>query len=157
MNHIRNFSTGKAGLTGISGGATTYSTGSAGFSFALDGKAYTKTQVSGGATPTTDGRTGAAINLTANYGTVVVWAVNSAGTVSVYQGGEEALDSAGNFKVAPAFPALPDSVAPFAYTIHKAASNTSGTWTFGSSNWNTTGLTHTVVDVMQLPSRPQVS
>lgn len=154
---FRNYATGRAGLTGISGAATTFSTGAAGFDFAIDGKAYSKAQVSGGTTPTADGTTAAAINLTANYGTVVVWGINAAGTVSVYQGSEEALDSSGDFIVAPSFPNLPDTVAPFAYTIHKAGSTTVGTFTFGSSNWNSTGLTHAVVDVMQLPSRPQVS
>lgn len=154
---FRNKSLGNAGLTGISGGATTYSTGSAGFDFAIDGKVYSKTQVSGGTTPVVDGTTGNAINLTANYGTVVVWGINSGGTVSVYQGDEESLDSAGNFIVAPEFPQLPSTVAPFAYSIHKGGSTLSGTFTFGSSNWNTAGMTHTVVNVVELPSRPQVS
>lgn len=154
---FRNYSVGKAGLTGISDAATTYSTGASGFSFAIDGKAYNKTQVSAGTTPTTDGNTGAPITLTAGYGTVVVWAINASGTVSVYQGSEEALDSSGDFINATQLPRLPDTVAPFAYTIHKGGSTLSGTFTFGSSDWNTTGMTHTVVDVMQLPSRPQVS
>lgn len=154
---FRNYTTTKAGLTGISGGATTYSTGADAIKFAIDGKAYSKAQVSGGATPTTDGNTGAGITLTANNGTVVVWGLNASGTVSVYQGSEESLDSAGDFIVAPQFPRLPDTVAPFAYTIHKAGSTTVGTWDFGTDNWNATGMTHTVVDVMQLPSRPQVS
>jgi hypothetical protein len=154
---FRNFVTGKAGLTGISGAATTYSTGSAGFNFCIDGKAYTKTQVSGGTTPTTDAKSGAAITLTANKGCVVVWTVNSGGTVAVYKGDTEDLDPDGDFKFAPEFPWVPDTVVPFAYTLHKAGSTTSGTWTFGSSNWNAAGLTHVVQDVMKLPSRPQAS
>ena len=153
----RNYSTGVAGLTGISGGATTYSTGAAGFSYAIDGKAYSVAQVSSGTTPTTDGNTGNVITLLANQGAMVVWAVNAEGVVSVYQGTVDALDAAGNFKIAPDFPSLPDSVAPFAYTVHKAGSTLSGTFTFGSSNWNTTGMTHAVVSILEMPSRPQVS
>jgi hypothetical protein len=158
MNKIfRNLVTTKAGLTGISGAATTFSTGSAAILYSLDGKAYSKAQVSGGTTPSTDGNTGLPINLTANFGTVVVWALDKDGNVKVYQGDEEALSASGSFNRAPEFPALPDTVAPFAYSVHKAGSTTSGTWTFGSSNWNATGVTHAVQDVMELPSRPQVS
>ncbi len=153
----RNASTGTSGLTGISGGATTYSTGSAGFNYSINGKAYTKAQVSGGSTPTTDGNTGSTITLLANQGNVVLWGVNSSGTVSVYAGTIQALDSAGNFIHAPDFPSLSDSVAPFAYTVHKAGSTLSGTFTFGTSNWNTTGMTHVAVSIMEIPTRPQVS
>ncbi len=153
----KNYSSGVSGLTGISGGATTYSTGSSGFNYAINGKAYAKTQVSGGTTPTLDGNTGAAITLLANQGNVVLWGINASGTVSVYAGASQALDSAGNFRVAPDFPSLPDSVAPFAYTVHKAGSTLSGTFTFGASNWNTTGMTHAAVSIMEIPTRPQVS
>lgn len=151
----------KAGLTGISGAATTYSTGSAAQLYCVNGKSYTKTQVSGGTTPTSDSSSSVSPNpgiaLVANQGTVVVWTLNAAGTVAVYKGTVEALDSAGNFTKAPSFPLLPDTVTAFAYTLHKAGSTTSGTWTFGTSNWNATGLTHTVVDINALPDRPQTS
>ncbi len=152
-----NYSTGVSGLTGISGAATTYSTGEAGFHYSINGKAFSKAQVTAGATPTTDGNTGLPIRLIANQGAMVVWAINSSGTVSVYQGPVDALDDGGNFKIASDFPSLPDSVAPFAYTVHRAGPNLSGTFTFGSSNWNTTGMSHSVVSLMELPSRPQVS
>ncbi len=150
---------GKAGLTGISGAATTYSTAAAGFSYAVRGKAATKAQVSGGATPTTDAYTGAAITLTANKARSVVWMVNAAGTVRVAAGPIVDLDSGGAYMDAPVFPNIDENIdCPFAYTLHKAGSTTVGTWTFGSSNWNATGLTHTVVDVIfGLPDRPQTS
>jgi hypothetical protein len=54
-----NFATTKAGMTGISGAATTFTTANA-VIFAIGGKAYSKDAVSGGTTPTTDGVTGAA-------------------------------------------------------------------------------------------------
>lgn len=154
MNHV----TTKAGLTGLSGAATTYSTGAAILS-AINGKAYSKATVTGGTTPTTDGITGAAfVGLTAGYGSVFVWGVNSAGTVSVCQGSVEKLDVLGAFATAaPTFPPIPDTVAPFGYSVIKAGSTTSGTWTFGSSNWNATGITISAQDVLELPDRPQVS
>lgn len=147
----------KAGLTGISGAATTFSTGATTLQYAVQGKAYTKAQVSGGATPTTDGRTGLPIDLVANKGTVVVWGLDTGGNVKVFQGSEEDLDASGNFKMPPQFPVVPDDVCPFAYTVHKAGASTSGTWTFGVSNWNATGLSHAVQDILLLPDRPQVS
>ena len=147
----------KAGLTGISGAATTYSTGAAGFAFSVKGKAGTKAQVSGGTTPAVDGNTGDAITLTANKGVAVVWAVNASGTVFCFAGPVGDLDTNGAFEFAPQFPVVPSEYTPFAYTLHKAGSTLSGTFTFGSSNWNTTGMTHTVVDVLGLPDRPQTS
>jgi hypothetical protein len=151
-----NFVTTKAGLTGISGAATTYTTGNAQVA-ALGGKAIAKAAVSGGTTPTTDGVTGSAMTLTAGYGTVLLWCLDSSGTVKLVKGTTEALDSSGNFVNAPQFPALPDTLVPFAYTVHKAGSTLSGTFTVGSSNWNTTGMTHTVVDILAVPTRPQIS
>jgi hypothetical protein len=146
----------KAGLTGISGAATTFTTANAQVA-AIGGKAIAKAAVAGGATPTTDAVTGSAITLTAGYGTVVVWALDASGNVKAVKGSTETLDSAGNFNVAPQLPNVQDNLAPFAYTTHKAGSTTVGTWTFGVSNWNATGLTHTVVDVLTLPQRPQTA
>lgn len=154
------FNTVKAGLTGISGAATTFSTGATALMFAIGGKAVTKAQVSGGATPTTDAVTAAAITLVANQGRAVVWCFDSAGAIKAVAGPVVALDSSAAFidGQPPLFPAyIPDTLCPIAYTLHKAGSTTSGTWTFGSSNWNATGLTHTVVDVLVLPDRPQTS
>src|SRR6478672_9547410 len=149
-----NYSSTKAALTGISGAATTFTTTNAQV-FAINGKAYAKAAVAGGATPTTDANTGSAITLTANNGCVVVWALDASGNVKVQAGDTKALDASGNFVDTPQMPLMLDTLAPFAYTIHKAGATTSGTWTFGSSNWSATGLTHTVVDVLTLPSRPQ--
>lgn len=147
-------------FTGTSafGANTTYAT-TVTINFMIKGIMNTaaKGAVTGGTTPTTDGNTGAAITLTANYGTVVVWGMNLAGTVSVYKGSTEALDATGAFIIAPQFPIVPDSICPFAYQVIKAGATTSGTWTFGSSNWNATGLSHSAKDVGTLPPRPVVS
>lgn len=150
-----NMSLGAAGLTGLSGSNTTFTTGNA-IDYTIDGKAYSKAAVTGGTTPTTD-NDGNAISLTASQGTVVVWALDSSGTVTLLRGSVEKLDDEGNFKVYPQFPTIPNDLAPFGYSVHKAASNVSGTFTVGSSNWDTTGMTHTVQDVATLPSQPQNS
>lgn len=152
-----NFLAVKAGLTGISGAATTYSTGATSLQYAVGGKAATKAQASGAATPTTDFVTGLAITLTDLQARVVVWCVDVAGTVRLVAGAAVALDSAGNFVRMPEMPAvIPDTLTPIAYVVHKA-SGLAGTFTVGTSNWNTAGMTHTVVDVLVLPSRPQNS
>lgn len=148
----------KAGLTGISGAATTHSTGSTTLQYSIGGKAYSKAQISGGTTPVVDAVDGSAITLTANKGRAVVWCLDSSGNVKLVAGPVQDLDSAGNFMVTPQFGPVPlNTLCPFAYTIHKGGSTLSGTFTIGSSNWNTTGHTVAVVDIMNLPDRPQVS
>jgi len=145
-----------SGLLTGTGAETVYDT-TVIIEFAIAGKAYRKAAVADGTTPTTDGTTGAAMTLTANEGTVVVWGLNSSGTVSCYKGSTEDLDSAGAFITAPQFPSIPDGICPFAYTILKGGSTLSGTWTFGSSNWNATGMTATHTNIFTLPARPQTS
>jgi hypothetical protein len=142
-----------AALTGLSGAATTYS--SSAFGFALNGDCFAKALVSGGTTPTTDGNTGAAITLTANKARAIVWAVNSGGTFSVYAGPiVDWTDTSANSTVCP-LPAIPGNVAPFAAHTVQAGSTTSGTWTFGSSNWNATGIASiTVRNLCQLRNQP---
>lgn len=150
-----NFCTTSGALT-ATGAETVYDT-TISILFAIDGEIYTKTAVTDGATPTTDGNTAAAFTaLAANEGCVFVWGLNTSGTVSVRQGSVEDLDSAGNFKVAPQFPAVPDSICPFAYQVIKNGS-TGSAWTIGTSNWNATGITSTISSVAELPFRPKIS
>lgn len=153
----RNLCLSKAGLTGLSGAATTFTTAVA-ITYAILGKMFSKAAVTGGVTPIVDALTGLAISLLANQGTVVVWALDAAGNVVALGGTVKALDQSGNFKEGyPDFPSVPDQYTAFAYSIHKAGATASGTWTFGVSNWNATGLTHTAQDIMLLPGRPQAS
>jgi hypothetical protein len=149
----------KAGLTGISGAATTFTTSATTLQYCIGGKAFSKAQISGGATPTTDAVTAAAITLAASQARAVVWCLDTSGNPKVVAGPVVSLDSAGNYidGQPPQFPSyIPDTLCPIAYTLHKASSAASA-WTFGSSNWNATGLSHTVVDVLVLPDRPQTS
>jgi hypothetical protein len=131
--------------------------------FAINGKAYTKSGTNADqATPTTDAVTGAAfptltgVASAGGQGTVVVWMYNSDGTVKCAMGSVETLDAAGNFLVRPQFPPIPDSLCPFAYQVLKHYGQTSSV-TFGTSNWNTSGFTNAIVNVLVLPDRPQVS
>lgn len=139
-------------LSGITGAATTYTATQ--FSFAIDGKVYLKATASGAATPTTEAASGTLV-LATGYGTVIVWTVNSSGTVALYRGETQALDAGNNFVDAPEFPALPDTVCPFAYTVHKNYSGSN--FTIGTTNWNTASTAHATQNVIYLPSRPQIS
>lgn len=151
-----NYAVSKAGLTGLSGAATTFTTAAA-VLYALGGKAYSKAAVAGGATPTVDGITGAAITVAAGYGTNVLWCLDSSGNVRAVQGSIEKLDAAGKFKFAPPqFAILPDTLTAFAYSVHVNLA-TGSLFTFGVSNWNQTGMTHYVQDVLTVPVRPQTS
>jgi len=126
--------------------------------YCINGKAYTKSGTNADqVTPTTDAVTGEAFDtLVANEGCVMVWCYNSSGTVKVVQSEVNALDAAGQFVDIPEFPLVPDDITPFAYQVLKAGA-TAGTITFGTSNWNATGYTNVVVNVMALPNRPQAS
>ena len=131
------------------------------FTYSIDGKLYIKTTTTT-TVPTTDVNTGSAFTaLAADQGCVFVWGVNTAGTVQVAQGPvaeinpdtDEFEATPGGPKSAPQFPYIPDTMCPFAYSIHQTA-GTSSAWTFGSSNWNATGLKDILVECSSLPVRP---
>ncbi len=149
-----NFAT-TSGLLTATGAETVYDT-TVTIAYCVNGKALTKTAVTDGTTPTTDGVTGVApATLTANTARVAVWCLNASGTVSVVHGPNVAWDGT-NADPMPQFPSIPDTLTPFAYQVLKAGS-TAGTITFGTSNWNATGFTNAIVNVMVLPDRPQTS
>lgn len=161
-----NFATGKAGLAA---GTTTTITIGNNTNFAIGGKAYLKAAASNAATPTTDGLTGLAFapvpvgSATAGgYGCVFVVCLDNGGNIKVVQGEITRTDTAAvassKFIDAPEFPPIPDTLCPIGYVITRTDS-TASAWTFGSSNLAgpPTGVVHTFVDVMVLPSRPQVS
>lgn len=128
-------------------------------SYSIGGKMYAKTAVTDGATPTTDHNTGVAFKPlvgTASSGQacVFVWGLNAGGDVKVCQGPVVDTDAAGNIEDPGLFfPAVKDDIAPFAYMVAKHAAQASSV-TFGTSNWNTSGFTNTIVNVAQLPDRP---
>lgn len=144
---------GPAGLT-LTGGATTYSTSTA-FSFANKGVVAAKGTIAATATPTTDGRTGAALTgIVAGQCTVLVWCLDASSTVKVLQGGTGKCDAAGAITEPAQFPIIPDTLTPFGYSTHRAASTVVGTWTPGGSSWTATGMTSTPYNIATLPDRP---
>lgn len=125
--------------------------------YAIKGKAYQKSGTNADqTTPTTDTNTGAAfLPITASHACCFVWCYDSSGAVKVMQGPIVDWDGVA-FRVLPAFPDVDhDTYCPFAYMIVKGGSTVSGNWAFGSSNWNATGITLAIQNVMTLPGRPQ--
>lgn len=135
--------------------------------YVLDGIIASKTAITDGATPTTDYVTGAAFSPIVGGGSVagaygngciVLWGLIAGGTVKCIQGAQQALDVSGNFIVAPAMPNYPSTFVPFAYQVLKAKATASATAiVFGTANWNATGFTNVIKNVMVLPVRPVVA
>lgn len=147
------------GKAGASAGTTTTLTTANALNYAIGSKAYNKGAMTNQATPTTDATTGAAFpSISANQGTVVVLGLDAGGNLKAMQGQIQALDTAGAFIVAPQFPAVPDTVCPFAYLVLKGGATLASPFTFGSSNLSgVTGMSYLFQDVIQLPARPQVA
>lgn len=143
------------GLLTATGAETVYDT-TVTINYVLNGVFAQKTAVTDGVTPTTDAISGSAITLTANKARMVVWCLISGGTVKALAGPIVDWDGVA-FKQAPQFPDIPDAYVPFAYQLLKGGATLSGTWTFGSSNWNATGLTSAIKNLAFMPSRPQTA
>ena len=149
--------------TAAAGTTTTFSTTGSTL-YCIKGKAFTTSAAANAATPTTDAATAATfVPVAVGYGCAFVLCYDGTSTtaataIKVVQGGQQALDVNSNFVNAPQFPAIPDTLCPFAYLVTKVGS-TGAAWTFGASNLAgpPTGVTHTFVDIMTLPGRPQVS
>ena len=142
-----------AGLTGLSGAATTFSTGATTLQYTNQGKLLTKAQVSGGATPTTDGVTGTIMTLVANQACALLWCLDASGNVKVVKGPTVAWTdtSANSTKVE--LPSIQPTLTPIAYSVVKAGSTTVGTWQVGVSNWNATGIVvDTPVNLSSIPA-----
>jgi hypothetical protein len=147
-----------AGLLTATGAETVYDTTVA-IPFSIDGKLYSKAAVANGATPTSDGDGNAFATLAASQGCVMLWCLKADGTVGVFQSDIGSLDGSDEFDSAelPNFPTYDTEVwVPFAYMVLKNGAAGS-TFTFGSSNWNATGMTVAIQDISTLPSRPQSS
>jgi hypothetical protein len=143
-------------------GATTLSSTNA-ITCSLNGKTISHAAFSNHANVTSDVNTGAAFTrIGTSEGCVFVLGLASNGDLKVAQGSIEALDTGENFmNKAPQFPAIPDTMVPFAYSVVKAgdtaAAKATG-WLWGTSNHTgVTGVACVVVDVCTLPDRPQVA
>lgn len=133
----------------------------------LDGKFVTAlAAITNQAAPTLDATTGlafpaipggASVANTPGSGAVAVYGL-IAGVVAVSQGPIEKLDMLGSFINAPQFPAIPSTMVPFAYQVLKAGATASATAiVLGTSSWAATGYTNAIVNIFQIPSRPQVA
>lgn len=154
INHIN------AGL--VAGTTTTYTT-TAETSCAIQGKFGTALAIkTNAATPTTDVVTGAAfVAQAANQASVYVFGVNAAGAIKVAQGSIENTEvgvttTAGAFKVAPQFPALPDDFCPIGYAVVRT-SPTGSAFICGTTAWAASGITTTFKNVSTLPDKPQTA
>ena len=144
----------------VHGTTTSISTTNA-INYSIKGKAFTKGNLSNTAlTSANDINSGAAaVALAASQGSVYVLMLDASGNLRFAQGSVVALDgtTTGNFNgPSPQFPMIPDNFCPFAYVIVQNGSAGSA-WTFGSSNYNASGITWTAVDICTLPFRPQIS
>lgn len=145
----------------LAAGTTTTLSTTGTTTYAIRGKAYTKTAITNGATPTTDWATGNAfIGVVANYGCVFAVGFDASGNVKVVQGTIVPLDSSGAFINAPQYGGFPLNFCMIGYIVIKAGATANATtgWIFGTSNLSAvTGITYTFVDTVGVPDRPQVS
>lgn len=154
-----------SGLLTAAGAETVYDT-TVTINYVLNGKIDTRTGVTDGVTPTTDYVSGATFPVLVGgnsvagangQGCIMLWGLIAGDNVRCIMGPREALDSSGNFVVAPQFPNFPDAFVPFAYQVLKAGATAAVNVAFGTTNWNATGYTNVIVNIATMPDRPQVS
>jgi len=137
-------------LTGLSGAATTFT--SIAVPISIRGAAFTRAINTAAASPTTDAVTAAAMTLVANQARVFCFGANAAGSNQVIAGPVAAWTDTTALSTEVKMPSLPDTFALCATVVIKGGSTTVGTWTFGSSNWNATGIViDTVVNRFSAP------
>jgi hypothetical protein len=156
----------------LAAGTTTTLSTTGTTTYAIRGKAYTKSAITNGATPTTDWATGNAfLPVKANNGSVFMVGLDHSGNLKCIQGTVTPLDgivSSNLFITAPQFGGLGPSgnattdndFCPIGYLVIQAGTTADATtgWIFGTSNMSSvTGITYTFVDVIGMPDRPQVS
>lgn len=153
----------------VAHGTTTTLSQTSAATYVIRGKLYAQGSAwSNQATPTTDANGNAFVGVLANQGSVFTIGVNHSGTMKVFQGQVQALDSSGNFILAPQFGPLgltgsgstDEDFCPLAYLIIQAGSTADNShgWRFGTDNMSSvTGVTYSFQDVALLPDRPQVS
>jgi hypothetical protein len=172
-----NITLSKAGITGLSGAATTFSTsavgGATGITYLNQGAINYVANLALQAVPVNDaGSVGAVLGTAASgqafrplvaqqapagyspnlvypgSACVFVFGLDANGSVRVAQG--KVVSYAGNQSTP--LPELPDWMTPFAYVVMSFTSATAASWTFGTGLWNATGLTiNTPVNVGTLP------
>lgn len=142
-----------ASALSFSGADTLYSTTGT-QTFVIGGRVYTTAADTNVEVPDTDATTGAAfVALATLKQCLFVFGWLASGEMGVSQGPIVDTADVVDGSAALVFPSIPDTLVPFAYASAKYVG--SGTWTFGTSNWDATTVTFgTVVEVMLLPTRP---
>lgn len=152
-----------AGLLTAVGAETVYDL-TAAIEYCINGIHYTKASDADGTTPTTDVDGDAFTALGANEGCYFVWMLGNdpaddAG-VDIIQGPIGSLVSGAGADLdfqddntLPQMPLIPDTHCPFALQLVKRDS-TGAAWTFGTSNWNATGITDLIHDILTMPDKP---
>lgn len=115
-------------------------------------------------TPTLDRNTGVAFApVLPNTAATVVFGVTPAGALVAVQGTalptEAGVTTAvGAFINAPQFPAIPDDMTPFAYTVVRSAPSLTAGFSVGVTSWAASGASCTVFrNIGTLPDRPKIS
>lgn len=152
------------GKAGLAAGTTSTVTIANNTTYAIGGKAYTKTAASNITTSgLTDAVSGAAFSaIPANYGAAFVIALDASGNLKVSQGPSFILNGVADganaaFTLAPQFPAVADGTCPIGYAIVKVGTSGAG-FTFGTTaTASGSNISVAFVDVLTLPGRPQVS
>ena len=151
----------------LAAGTTTTLSSTTAATYSIRGKMYKQGSAwSNQATPTTDGNGNAFVPVPANNGSVFTIGVDHSGNMKVFQGQVQALDTSGNFIIAPQFGPLgytgaastDEDFCALGYVVVKVGA-TGSAWTFGASNFAgpPTGVTFSFQDVATLPDRPQVN
>ncbi len=112
--------------------------------------------ISGGTAIAVDANGDAFTDLAASEGCILVWgAVTAASVMVIIQSEIKKLDTdtddwfSGGI---PAFPVIPDTMCPMAYQVLKNVAGNSA-FVIGTTNWDQ--ITDEIVNVSQLPDRPQ--
>ena len=146
------FATG-SGLLTATGTETLYDTTVA-IPYCINGIGYSFATKNSQASPAVDAVTGAAfVPLAADEACCFVWCVDANAAIKAVQGSIVDVDGDTDVRVVdPPYPMIPATLCPIAVQVIQTA-GTSSAWTFGSSNWDATGVTDVIVNVFTLPSR----
>jgi hypothetical protein len=122
----------------LDAGATTYDLDA--MQWAIDGRNYKKTAVSNGASGVPASGALVALTPTTGFlGALVVCTIDTGATVRFRSKGFVA--SAAGAPLELSFPEIPLTELPIAYFTLKGGTTISTSWTFGTSNWDATGMT----------------
>ena len=147
------FATG-SGLLTATGAETLYDTTVA-VPYCINGIGYSFATKNSQASPALDSNTGEAfVALATDEACVFVWCVNSSAAIKAVQGPVVEVDPDLDIrKVDPQYPMIPADLCPIAVHIVQTA-GTSDPFTFGTSNWNATGITTLIRNIFTMPKRP---